>query len=194
MMSGARRENALLGFAIGVTIPLLAGRSDEDVWMSSPSGLIGLAFARTPTMRPIEPARGAEMRQMVSILVHLHGLANGRSRRITEKIHPPVTVDLPSRFPEFLDAQALGAASKTPTGLQVAKVFRMMSQDLNSARLRASETGQPRPARSGTKRRRSTVQPSSTEEPRRAAAGTLSRTRSLVLAALRVWELKQGIR
>ncbi len=32
------------------------------------------------------------------------------------------------------------------------------------------------------------------EEPNRAAVGTLTRTKSLLLAALRVWELKQGIR
>lgn len=32
------------------------------------------------------------------------------------------------------------------------------------------------------------------EEPTRPAVGTLSRTKSLLLAALRVWELKQGIR
>jgi hypothetical protein len=31
-------------------------------------------------------------------------------------------------------------------------------------------------------------------EPVRAAVGTLTRTKSLLLAALRVWELKQGIR
>jgi len=32
------------------------------------------------------------------------------------------------------------------------------------------------------------------DEPIRPAVGTLSRTKSLLLAALRVWELKQGIR
>ena len=32
------------------------------------------------------------------------------------------------------------------------------------------------------------------DEPARAAVGTLTRTKSLLLAALRVWELKQGIR
>jgi hypothetical protein len=32
------------------------------------------------------------------------------------------------------------------------------------------------------------------EEPTRPAVGTLSRTKSLLLAALRVWELKNGIR
>jgi hypothetical protein len=32
------------------------------------------------------------------------------------------------------------------------------------------------------------------DEPVRPAVGTLSRTKSLLLAALRVWELKQGIR
>lgn len=31
-------------------------------------------------------------------------------------------------------------------------------------------------------------------EPTRPAVGTLTRTKSLLLAALRVWELKQGIR
>ncbi len=32
------------------------------------------------------------------------------------------------------------------------------------------------------------------DEPNRPAVGTLTRTKSLLLAALRVWELKQGIR
>lgn len=32
------------------------------------------------------------------------------------------------------------------------------------------------------------------EEPSRGAVGTLMRTKRLLLAALRVWELKQGIR
>jgi hypothetical protein len=32
------------------------------------------------------------------------------------------------------------------------------------------------------------------DEPTRPAIGTLSRTKSLLLAALRVWELKQGFR
>ena len=32
------------------------------------------------------------------------------------------------------------------------------------------------------------------EEAKRPAVGTLTRTKSLLLAALRVWELKQGIR
>lgn len=32
------------------------------------------------------------------------------------------------------------------------------------------------------------------EEQKRPAVGTLTRTKSLLLAALRVWELKQGIR
>jgi hypothetical protein len=32
------------------------------------------------------------------------------------------------------------------------------------------------------------------DEPVRPAVGTLTRTKSLLLAALRVWELKQGIR
>lgn len=32
------------------------------------------------------------------------------------------------------------------------------------------------------------------KEPRRPAVGTLARTRTLILAALRVWELKHGIR
>ena len=32
------------------------------------------------------------------------------------------------------------------------------------------------------------------DEPTRPAVGTLSRTKSLLLAALRVWELKNGIR
>ncbi len=35
---------------------------------------------------------------------------------------------------------------------------------------------------------------SATDEPTRPAVGTLTRTKSLLLAALRVWELKQGIR
>lgn len=34
----------------------------------------------------------------------------------------------------------------------------------------------------------------SDDDPVRPAVGTLTRTKSLLLAALRVWELKQGIR
>ena len=44
------------------------------------------------------------------------------------------------------------------------------------------------------KRRRAKVPLSSGGDQRRPAVGTLARTRNLILAALRVWELKQGIR
>jgi hypothetical protein len=49
-------------------------------------------------------------------------------------------------------------------------------------------------SRNGAKRRRVKVPLSSGGERRRPAIGTLTRTRNLILAALRVWELKQGIR
>jgi hypothetical protein len=48
--------------------------------------------------------------------------------------------------------------------------------------------------RRGAKRRRAKVPVSSGDMRKRPAVGTLTRTRNLVLAALRVWELKQGIR
>jgi hypothetical protein len=44
------------------------------------------------------------------------------------------------------------------------------------------------------KQRRAKVPVSSVDARKRPAVGTLARTRNLLLAALRVWELKQGIR
>ena len=45
-----------------------------------------------------------------------------------------------------------------------------------------------------TKRKPRTAAKETDDEPTRPAVGTLTRTKSLLLAALRVWELKQGIR
>lgn len=45
-----------------------------------------------------------------------------------------------------------------------------------------------------TRRSSKTTAKAAAEEPTRPAVGTLTRTKSLLLAALRVWELKQGIR
>jgi hypothetical protein len=45
-----------------------------------------------------------------------------------------------------------------------------------------------------TKRGRKTTTAKIPGEENRAAVGTLTRTKSLLLAALKVWELKQGIR
>ena len=44
------------------------------------------------------------------------------------------------------------------------------------------------------KRRAKSASKNADDEPVRPAVGTLTRTKSLLLAALRVWELKQGIR
>ena len=44
------------------------------------------------------------------------------------------------------------------------------------------------------KRRRKTAATAETHEMVRPAVGTLSRTKTLLLAALKVWELKNGIR
>ncbi len=67
----------------------------------------------------------------------------------------------------------------------------------NSAHLKVSETAlrrlPKRKAASKPKRRPKKVVVDEEEEIR-PAVGTLSRTKSLLLAALRVWELKNGIR
>jgi hypothetical protein len=48
--------------------------------------------------------------------------------------------------------------------------------------------------RAKTPKRRPKVHPTAGREAVRPAVGTLSRTKSLLLAALKVWELKNGIR
>ena len=58
--------------------------------------------------------------------------------------------------------------------------------DLRSSRLSQTRTEAPPRVRESLCRPRA--------EQRRPAVGTLMRTRNLILAALRVWELKQGIR
>ena len=63
--------------------------------------------------------------------------------------------------------------------------------------LGVSETGLRRLQKSKSPRkpkRRPKATGAADDEPVRPAVGTLSRTKSLLLAALRVWELKQGIR
>jgi hypothetical protein len=55
-------------------------------------------------------------------------------------------------------------------------------------------TPKKRTPKKTAKRATKSVSKHSDDEPVRAAVGTLTRTKSLLLAALRVWELKQGIR
>ena len=67
-----------------------------------------------------------------------------------------------------------------------------------SGHLPVSESATPRGGRAKAQRRsrtktRAATRPAAKERPL-AAVGTLSRTKSLLLAALRVWELKQRIR
>jgi len=66
-------------------------------------------------------------------------------------------------------------------------------KDLAGPDPRRSQLSQNR-LRRRAKRRRAKVPVSSADARKRPAVGTLARTRNLVLAALRVWELKQGIR
>ncbi len=65
-----------------------------------------------------------------------------------------------------------------------------------SGHLEKSEAAvRPRPkSRAKPKRRRRGTTSVADEEITRPAPGTLSRTKSLLLAALKVWELKNGIR
>jgi len=60
--------------------------------------------------------------------------------------------------------------------------------DPRNSRLSHDRLGRP------AKRRRAKVPVSSADARKRPGVGTLARTHNLVLAALRVWELKQGIR
>jgi hypothetical protein len=52
----------------------------------------------------------------------------------------------------------------------------------------------PKSRSKAPKRRRKTAAPVEDDEMIRPAVGTLSRTKTLLLAALKVWELKNGIR
>ena len=70
----------------------------------------------------------------------------------------------------------------------------MGSNNTNFSELTMREPRTRRLSRNGAKRRRVKVPLSSGGDRRRPAVGTLTRTRNLILAALRVWELKQGIR
>jgi hypothetical protein len=67
-----------------------------------------------------------------------------------------------------------------------------------SGHLKTSEAAvRPRPknkARRKTRRRPKNATPMDEDDVVRPAAGTLSRTKTLLLAALRVWELKNGFR
>lgn len=65
-----------------------------------------------------------------------------------------------------------------------------LAEDAAGAYGISKPTFRHRPAR----RRRAATAGAQKIERKRAAVGTLSRTRDLILAALRVWELKQGIR
>ena len=70
----------------------------------------------------------------------------------------------------------------------------MSSNNTSFSELTMREPRTRRLSRNGAKRRRVKVPLSSDGDRRRPAVGTLTRTRNLILAALRVWELKQGIR
>ena len=71
----------------------------------------------------------------------------------------------------------------------------IMDSNTNLSELPLPDLRRGRLPQSGPKRRRlPKMHLSSREDPRRPAVGTLTRTRTLILAALRVWELKQGIR
>src|SRR5947208_7959876 len=76
-------------------------------------------------------------------------------------------------------------------------LFDAAAMDSNKTNFSEFTVADPRSRRlsqNEPKRRRAKVPLSSRGEQRRPAVGTLTRTRSLILAALRVWELKQGIR
>ena len=65
------------------------------------------------------------------------------------------------------------------------------------AHLKVSETALRRPPEKKAPRKGKTrlkKDATAEDEPKRPAVGTLSRTKSLLLAALRVWELKNGVR
>ena len=70
----------------------------------------------------------------------------------------------------------------------------MDSNNTNFSELTMRVPRTSRLSRNRAKRRRVKVPLSSGGDRRRPAVGTLTRTRNLLLAALRVWELKQGIR
>ena len=66
-----------------------------------------------------------------------------------------------------------------------------------SGHLKKSEAAvRPRPKTRPPQKqkRRAKAAPGEEDEPVRPAVGTLSRTKTLLLAALKVWELKNGIR
>jgi hypothetical protein len=66
----------------------------------------------------------------------------------------------------------------------------------SSGHLPMSESALRRVQKANSGRKKKAVRAAKTTtavEPERAAAGTLTRTKSLLLAALRVWELKQRI-
>lgn len=66
----------------------------------------------------------------------------------------------------------------------------LMINDATTRRAPAKKKTQKKPV----KRRPKAAAKNADDEPVRPAVGTLTRTKSLLLAALRVWELKQGIR
>ena len=57
-----------------------------------------------------------------------------------------------------------------------------------------SKAGKPSVRRSGRRKVGHPAKSVAPKEPSRPAPGTLTRTKELLLAALKVWELKQGIR
>jgi hypothetical protein len=70
----------------------------------------------------------------------------------------------------------------------------VMANNTNFSELTMRVPRTSRLSRNRAKRRRVKVPLPSGGDRRRPAVGTLTRTRNLILAALRVWELKQGIR
>ena len=104
-------------------------------------------------------------------------------------------VDLPTVTFEL--RLGVGSAFFRDAMLACKLLFDAAAMDSNNTNFRDLTMPHPRSRRLsqiGPKRRRAKVHLSSRAEQRRPAVGTLARTRSLILAALRVWELKQGIR
>lgn len=94
----------------------------------------------------------------------------------------------------------MGCRIKARAGLAwklLLKTSKIMETRASEGDFDAGVAAPPRVRRSKPRRkpkRRPKAALAEADEPIRPAAGTLARTKSLLLAALRVWELKQGIR
>ena len=69
----------------------------------------------------------------------------------------------------------------------------LIMESMNSGHLPMSESAARRKPKARRGRPRSKVDLASNGVPRLAAAGSLTRTKALLLAALRVWELKHRV-